>query len=95
MQHSVLAFIPSSARHGHLAAFGSPHVHRAADPVMTHEYESKNVQGLYFAGCLSHGKDFKRGAGGFIHGFRYSVILRRPADPLLCPTLPPYIDVSC
>ena len=29
------------------------------------------ASGLYFAGCLSHGKDFKRAAGGFIHGFRY------------------------
>jgi hypothetical protein len=40
--------------------------------VMDHEYQSINVPGLYFAGTLSHGKDFKRSAGGFIHGFRYT-----------------------
>lgn len=38
---------------------------------MTHEYESLNVPGLYFAGALSHGKDYRRAAGGFIHGFRF------------------------
>ena len=40
-------------------------------PVMTSEYESVNVPGMYFAGQLGHGKDYKRSAGGFIHGFRY------------------------
>eukprot|EP00656_Telonema_subtile_P053101 TRINITY_DN757_c0_g1_i17.p1 TRINITY_DN757_c0_g1~~TRINITY_DN757_c0_g1_i17.p1 ORF type:complete len:687 (-),score=120.94 TRINITY_DN757_c0_g1_i17:110-2170(-) len=40
--------------------------------VMTSEYESVNVPGMYFAGTLSHGKDFRRSAGGFIHGFRYT-----------------------
>ena len=35
-------------------------------------YESTNVPGLYFAGTLSHGLDWKRAAGGFIHGFRYT-----------------------
>ena len=39
---------------------------------MDHEYQSINVPGLYFAGALAHGKDFKRSAGGFIHGFRYT-----------------------
>ena len=38
--------------------------------VMTDEYESINVPGMYFAGQLAHGKDFRRSAGGFIHGFR-------------------------
>lgn len=41
-------------------------------PVMTSEYESANVPALYFAGQLAHGKDFRRAAGGFIHGFRYT-----------------------
>eukprot|EP00041_Stephanoeca_diplocostata_P017752 m.364396 g.364396 ORF g.364396 m.364396 type:complete len:381 (-) comp20808_c0_seq36:3472-4614(-) len=41
-------------------------------PVMTHELESTNIPGLYFAGAITHGKDFKRSAGGFIHGFRYN-----------------------
>jgi len=39
---------------------------------MTHEYESVNIPDMYFCGTLSHGKDFKRAAGGFIHGFRYT-----------------------
>jgi hypothetical protein len=39
-------------------------------PVMTPEYESVNVPGMFFAGTLSHGKDHLRAAGGFIHGFR-------------------------
>ena len=33
---------------------------------------SVNVPGMYFAGTLAHGKDWKRAAGGFIHGFRYT-----------------------
>lgn len=41
-------------------------------PWMTTEYESVTVPGLYFAGELLHGKDYKRSAGGFIHGFRYT-----------------------
>jgi hypothetical protein len=40
--------------------------------VMNNEYESVNVPGMYFGGVLGHGKDFKRSAGGFIHGFRYT-----------------------
>eukprot|EP00658_Telonema_sp_P-2_P076801 TRINITY_DN6801_c0_g1_i8.p1 TRINITY_DN6801_c0_g1~~TRINITY_DN6801_c0_g1_i8.p1 ORF type:complete len:791 (+),score=140.24 TRINITY_DN6801_c0_g1_i8:152-2524(+) len=40
--------------------------------VMTSEYESVNVPNLHFAGTLSHGKDWKRSAGAFIHGFRYT-----------------------
>jgi hypothetical protein len=44
--------------------------------VMTDEYESINVPGMYFAGQLAHGKDFRRSAGGFIHGFRYVAKVR-------------------
>merc|ERR1711935_1093531 len=40
--------------------------------VMNSKYESVNVPGLYYAGTLSHGKDVKRSAGAFIHGFRYT-----------------------
>ena len=40
--------------------------------IMTNAYESVNVPGLHFVGNLGHGKDFKRSAGGFIHGFRYT-----------------------
>ena len=41
-------------------------------PVLTDAYESTNVKGLFYAGALAHGRDFKRAAGGFIHGFRYT-----------------------
>ena len=41
-------------------------------PIMSSEYESRNIPGMYFAGQLGHGKDFRRAAGGFIHGFRYT-----------------------
>jgi thioredoxin reductase len=39
---------------------------------LTPRYESTNVSGLYFAGTLAHGIDFRKAAGGFIHGFRYT-----------------------
>ena len=41
-------------------------------PRMTHEYESVNVPGMYFAGTFSHGKDLKRGVTSVIKGFRYT-----------------------
>jgi len=39
--------------------------------VLSAEYES-TVPGLYVAGAAAHGKDYRRSAGGFIHGFRYT-----------------------
>ena len=42
-------------------------------PEMSPWYESKSVDGLYFAGSQMHGRDYKRGNNGFIHGFRYSI----------------------
>mmetsp|Transcript_67183 Transcript_67183/g.125507 ORF Transcript_67183/g.125507 Transcript_67183/m.125507 type:complete len:436 (-) Transcript_67183:46-1353(-) len=39
---------------------------------VTDSYESVNVSGLFFAGTLAHGPDFRKSAGGFIHGFRYT-----------------------
>lgn len=41
-------------------------------PELTHAYESPNVHGMYFAGTITHGKDYRKAAGGFIHGFRYT-----------------------
>ena len=46
--------------------------HNGKYPVINHEFESTTVPSLYFAGTLAHGKDFKKSAGGFIHGFRYT-----------------------
>ena len=42
-------------------------------PAQTHEYESTNVKGLYFAGTLMQMRDYKKKQSGFIHGFRYNV----------------------
>lgn len=42
-------------------------------PELTYEWESTNVQGLYFAGNLMHSRDYRRTMSGFIHGFRYNV----------------------
>jgi hypothetical protein len=39
---------------------------------MTHEYESANVPGLFFAGSLAHGKDRGRAVGGVIKGYRHT-----------------------
>jgi hypothetical protein len=38
----------------------------------TPAHESINVRGLFFTGSLSHARDWKKAAGGFIHGFRYA-----------------------
>jgi thioredoxin reductase len=42
-------------------------------PAMRSNWESTNVEGLFFAGVLSHGLDYKKHTSGFIHGFRYCV----------------------
>ncbi|KAA0152426.1 hypothetical protein FNF29_03992 [Cafeteria roenbergensis] len=42
-------------------------------PAVTSRYESVNVPGMFFAGGLAHSLDWKSSAGGFIHGFRYTV----------------------
>jgi len=41
-------------------------------PQLQFDYQAVGVPGLYFAGTLAHGNDFQRGAGGSIHGFRYT-----------------------
>ena len=41
-------------------------------PGIKHNYESQTVPGLYFAGTVTHSLDYRKSAGGFIHGFRYS-----------------------
>ncbi|XP_063886508.1 FAD-dependent oxidoreductase domain-containing protein 2-like [Scylla paramamosain] len=42
-------------------------------PAVKHTYEAQSVPGLYFAGTATHSLDYRRSAGGFIHGFRYTV----------------------
>lgn len=48
-------------------------VHEGKYPDQTPEWESTNVPGLYIAGTLSHGCDYRETMSGFIHGFRYNV----------------------
>ena len=40
-------------------------------PELSGAYES-NQPGVYFAGTLAHGKDWRNATGGVIHGFRYT-----------------------
>ncbi|KAG7161775.1 FAD-dependent oxidoreductase domain-containing protein 2-like [Homarus americanus] len=42
-------------------------------PGIKHTYEAQNVPGLFFAGTITHSLDYRKSAGGFIHGFRYTV----------------------
>ena len=60
-------------------------------PALTSTYESANVPGLYFAGTVAHGPDWRQAAGGFIHGFRYTAkalsrILDTKLDQVLWPS---------
>jgi hypothetical protein len=42
-------------------------------PALTTNFESINRPGLFFAGALMHGLDYRKHTSGFIHGFRYNV----------------------
>lgn len=46
--------------------------HQGKYPAMSGGFES-SVPGLWIAGTLMHGNDWRRSSGGFIHGFRYLV----------------------
>lgn len=41
-------------------------------PKQTVDWESTNVEGMYFAGVLMHERDYKKHTSGFIHGWRYN-----------------------
>lgn len=41
-------------------------------PAVKPNYESTETSGMYFAGTNTHSVDYRRSAGGFIHGFRYT-----------------------
>ncbi|XP_072167909.1 FAD-dependent oxidoreductase domain-containing protein 2-like [Diadema setosum] len=41
-------------------------------PHVKANYEAAGIPGMFFAGTNSHSIDFKKSAGGFIHGFRYT-----------------------
>lgn len=42
-------------------------------PEITDTYESPIHKNLFFLGSLMHSLDFRKGSGGFIHGFRYLI----------------------
>jgi thioredoxin reductase len=42
-------------------------------PKINFNYESSNVNNLYFIGALMHSRDYRKSSGGFIHGFRYLI----------------------
>lgn len=41
-------------------------------PQIKPSYESRGTRGLFVLGTASHSVDFRKSAGGFIHGFRYT-----------------------
>jgi len=41
-------------------------------PLQTCEWESTNVEDLYFAGVVTQMRDYKKSTSAFIHGFRYN-----------------------
>lgn len=51
-----------------------PLPHKGYDkfPAIKHDYESDTIPDMYFAGTSTHSLDFRRSAGGFIHGYRYT-----------------------
>ncbi|MEU8264862.1 NAD(P)-binding domain-containing protein [Micromonospora sp. NPDC048999] len=42
-------------------------------PATTPDWQSTNVDGLYFAGTIAQDRDFKRASSAFIDGFRYNL----------------------
>lgn len=42
-------------------------------PAMTSEWESENVEGLFFAGTIMQSRDYRKTMSGFVHGFRHNV----------------------
>ncbi|XP_059809763.1 FAD-dependent oxidoreductase domain-containing protein 2 isoform X1 [Hypanus sabinus] len=41
-------------------------------PLIKASYEAVNLPGMFVTGAASHSIDFRKAAGGFIHGFRYT-----------------------
>lgn len=48
-------------------------IHNGKVPYIKGNFESENVENLYFAGVLSQEISYKYGSAAFIHGFRYLV----------------------
>ena len=41
-------------------------------PRIDHDYQLTGVPNVYIAGVAAHSLDFRKSAGGFIHGLRYT-----------------------
>ncbi|OWF56517.1 FAD-dependent oxidoreductase domain-containing protein 2 [Mizuhopecten yessoensis] len=41
-------------------------------PRIRPDYQASAIRGLFFAGTLAHSLDYRKSAGGFVHGFRYT-----------------------
>jgi hypothetical protein len=63
---SLSAFAFRSSKHP------KPHPTYPKFPAIDHSYESVHTPGIFFSGAATHSLDFKRSAGGFIHGYRYT-----------------------
>ena len=44
-------------------------------PMLDKNFESITVPNLFFSGAQTHGIDYKKTSGGFVHGFRYHSII--------------------
>ncbi|XP_067933948.1 FAD-dependent oxidoreductase domain-containing protein 2-like [Watersipora subatra] len=69
---SCLGFVYDFSIFNQSAAHPTPHKRFSKFPSIHQNYESDSIAGLFFAGTSTHSLDFKRSAGGFIHGFRYT-----------------------
>lgn len=50
-----------------------PNPRKVRYPVINNQYAAKRVKNMYFLGGLMHSVDWKKSAGGFIHGYRYLI----------------------
>ena len=44
-------------------------------PFILNNYRGASFKNIYFAGTLAHSLDYRKSAGGFIHGFRYTSMI--------------------
>ena len=58
------------------------------NPTTKYNYESNSNSDLYFIGSLMHLHDFKKGSGGFIHGYVGNLVNRECLHPLQTFPLP-------
>lgn len=45
---------------------------RAKFPLIDDDFQVSENENMYVAGSAAHSLDFRKAAGGFIHGFRYT-----------------------